>query len=208
MGARLLVAYFPPVLACGLLWRPSALRRQLVALAVVLGSGALLLHVEGYNDATFTTGLWVGLWLLWWAGRAESPSREQAILFGKAIVGLFFLGGAVGKMTGEYWNGTALYQLYFVQKGTFVFSFMRETFDEATLQTVAVYFSRLTVVLELLLGTILFWPLRWAAIGIMGMIIGKVFLSLFQLVSVVGPLFVLMLGLVYLDRRESGMAAA
>lgn len=120
MGERLLVAYFPPVLACGLLWRPSALRRQLIALAVVLGSGALLLHVEGYNDATFTTGLWVGLWLLWWAGRAElaeSPSREQAILFGKAIVGLFFLGGAVGKMTGEYWNGTALYHSTLCRKG-------------------------------------------------------------------------------------------
>jgi hypothetical protein len=63
-GRAALVAYFLPVLACGLLWRPSALRRQLVALTVVLGSGALLLHVEGYNDATFTTGLWVGLWLL------------------------------------------------------------------------------------------------------------------------------------------------
>ncbi len=103
-GRVALVAYFLPLLACVGLWRPSVVGRQLAGIAVMLGSGMLLLHVEGYNDVTFTAGLWVGMWLLWWAGRAESaesPARYQAILFGKAIVGLFFLGGAVGKLTGE-----------------------------------------------------------------------------------------------------------
>ena len=95
-----------------------------------------------------------------------------------------------------------------MQKGTFVFNFLRETFSEATLQTVAVYFSRLTVVVKLLLGTILFCPLRWAAIGIMVMITGMVILSHVQLISVVGPLFVLMLGLLCLDRREPAVGAA
>jgi len=205
-GKVALVAYFLPMFACICLWRPSVIGRQVAALAVVVGSGTLLLHVEGYNDATFTTGLWVGLWLLWWAGCAETasvPSRDQAIFFGKAIVGLFFLVGTVGKLTSGYWDGTALYQIYFVQKGTPIFSFLRETFSEATLQTMAVYFSRATVIMEGMLATVLFWPLRWAAMAIMIMIAGMVVVSHVQLISVVGPLFVLMVGLLRLGSMSS-----
>lgn len=47
-GRVALVAYFLPLLACVGLWRPSVAGRQLAGLAVMLVSGVLLLHVEGY----------------------------------------------------------------------------------------------------------------------------------------------------------------
>lgn len=205
-----LIAYCLPILSLFCLWKPSVLGRQLAGLAVIFGSGILLLHIDTYNDATFTTGLWVGIWLWWWGGRAgtaERPSRDQAILFGKAIVGLFFLGGAVGKLTSEYWDGSALYQLYFVQKGHFPFSYLRESLSEDSLRLCALYFSRATVIIELLLGTLLFWPLRWATASIVIMITCMVVISRIQLFSVVGPLMILMLALMRLDRRGEPLEA-
>ena len=185
-GRVSLAAYLLPLITPATLFLGRSVRaRQAAASVLLLSSGILLLHIDTYNDATFTTGVWVSLFLLWYAKPREP---KQAIFFGKALIGLFFLGGAVGKFTGEYWDGSALYDIYFLQKPNYPFPYLRETLNAETLRSVATWFSRATVLAETILGTVVLWPLRMAAAALIPMIVGMVFLSQFQLFSVVGPL--------------------
>ena len=204
-GKVALIAYLAPLVTPAVLFLGrSQGARKLAATILLIANAILLCHIAGYNDATYTTGVWVSFFLLW---SATPRDAKQWIFFGKAVIGLFFLGGAVGKLTGEYWDGSALYDIYFIQKQNFPFPYLRETLNAETLRSIATGFSRITVFAEAILGTIIFWPLRYAAAALVPMIIGMVILSEFQLFSVVGPLLFLVFALLLQERSAVGPAS-
>ncbi len=200
-GKVALIAYLAPLVTPLVLFLGRSQNARKLAAAILLGANAVLLcHIAGYNDATYTSGVWVSLYLLWSATPREA---KQLIFFGKALIGLFFLGGAVGKFTAEYWDGSALHDIYFMQKQNFPFPYLRDSFSVETVRSMATGFSRITVFAEALLGTVIFWSIRPAAAVIIPMIIGMIFLSQFQLFSVVGPLLFLVFALILERARFS-----
>jgi hypothetical protein len=126
------------------------------------------LHQFSYNDATFTTSLWAGLWLFWFTTRmgVDPPPRllRRAAFLGRAIGSLILLGGAVGKWTPEYWSGEVLYDIYFVERDFWTFNYLRDRYDAETLRTIATWHSRGVIVIETVCGFGMWLlPPRWAA---------------------------------------------
>lgn len=195
------VFYFAPALN---LWSLFTRRR-----GVLLGAGALqvlcsllmLWHVQSYNDFTHLTGFWVGLWLCWWAAQVDKndeASHWHGVALALGIVSLCWLGGAVGKLTPEYWRGEPFYDLYFMEKDYFPFTYWRAHLPPAQIHLMAQWFSRIVVVTECLLATSVFWPTRLAAISNLLALTGMVIISQLQLFSVLGPLMALSIAAAWL----------
>ena len=111
------IAWLAPVVAMVAIIVPR--RWSMRAASVVMTVCAFIgcVHFETFYDATFVTSFWVGLWLIWFAANVERTDPAfflHARVLAQCTVGLVFLGGAVGKLTGAYLtNGDALYHLYF-----------------------------------------------------------------------------------------------
>jgi hypothetical protein len=186
-------AYYLPLIAGGIaLFRPGAATARLAAAVLTASAAVLLWHVNGYNDATFLTAFWAGVWMLWLSlhvgeGDAELVRRHGPRL-ALGVIALMFLGGTVGKLTAEYWSGDAVYHIYFLQKQSWPYPWLRATCSTELLQSMAMVCSRMLLVVEgLLAGFVLFrpeWALRtaaWVMLGIMAA-------STPWLFSVMGPL--------------------
>ncbi|MEM7788617.1 MAG: hypothetical protein AAF594_12915 [Bacteroidota bacterium] len=160
------VAYLLPVIAVpvGLvrLGRWAAWSGGLGALCAF----ALLVHVAAYNDATFVTCLWAGLWIAWLATQGKEEGVAWGPRLAQGVVSLVFLGGALGKLTPEYISGDVLYHVYFLQRETLFYPWLRATLDPEMLRTLATWFSWSVIALEAALATCVFWKPRvalWAA---------------------------------------------
>ena len=143
----------------------TALRIQAITLAVcALG---LCLHQGSYNDASFVTCFWVSLWCVWFTFRIDDP-RDQLFEKGKTfavlIISMIFLGGAVGKLTPEYWSGEVFYQIYFVDRDFWVFNSLRARFEPETLRELATYYSRMVIVTECAMAGLWLLPRKFAAV--------------------------------------------
>lgn len=186
-------AYFVPLIAGGLaLFRPGVATARLAAAALTACAAVLLVHVNGYNDATFLTAFWSGVWLLWLALHADTQNAGTAERHGPrlalGVIALMFLGGTVGKLTAEYWSGEALYQTYFLQKQSWPYPALRQACSEEGLRLMAKICSRAIVLTEgLLAGLVLFRP-AWALGAAMWVMLGIVAASTPWLLSVMGPL--------------------
>ncbi len=187
-----LLAYLLPLVAGTLALRSSSRRTwQFAALTLTTGAGVLCVHLNSYNDATFVTSFWSGLWLLWLTTR--DPRRSQSIalhgpLLAQGVISLMFLGGAVGKLTPEYWNGTALYHIYFLQKDNFIYPWVRTTLDETTLRSLATVFSRAVIFAEFGIALLVFRPSRGTLLLSAGTMVGIAVISTSFLFSVMGSL--------------------
>jgi hypothetical protein len=184
--------------------QPRALR--VIALVELVSAVVLLCHVHGYNDMTYVTAFWTAVWLVWWAGAIDRDDRSpiHACAIAQGIVGLCFFGGAVGKLTAEYWGGEAFYQLYVVEKHYFPFDWLRNTYDAATLRAASVWPSRAVVVIEVILATMILWPPK-LALAVGGLAVGvMVSLARTQLLSVLGSLLGLLVASAYLDAKARG----
>jgi hypothetical protein len=184
-----------------------SLSRQILVLSGFLLSfcaAVLLVHIQTYNDATYTTNLWAGLWLCWCGSlvdRGSAADWVHARRLAQGIVALCFLGGAVGKLTPEYWNGEAFYQIYFKFRAYFPFMELRERLTPDELRSLATVFSRVVICTELLLGTLVFWPARLSALLCLPVMLGMVMISQYQLFSVLGALFGLIIAAVIFDEE-------
>ncbi len=191
-------AWLAPLLAIGALIHPR--RWTLRAAAALLAACAFIgcIHFETFNDATFVTSFWVGLWLVWFtanAHRSDAALHLHARVLAQCTVALVFLGGAVGKLTGAYISGDALYHLYFLQKTSWPYPWLRDTLSVEGLHTVAAWFSRAVIAVELLLALCPLVPFRIAAIGGIAAMTGMVVASTWYLVSVMACLVGLLLAL-------------
>lgn len=202
----LALAYCAPLLlALGAL--AVASRRALtVALAgFAAGSLVLLGHQGAYNDATFVCSFWVALTGIWLAGANEhvnAPLARRAAFLAQAVIALQFLGGAAGKLTPGYLDGSVLYGIYFADREHFTFTLLRERLDPEALHALARYYSRAVIGFELALATLPLWPAKpalWTAV------IGLSALALlhnFRLFSVVGSLIALAGVALWLERAH------
>lgn len=156
------------------------------------------IHLETFSDATFVTSFWVALWLAWFTANAERTDQSfhlHARTLAQCTLALVFLGGAVGKLTSEYWNGEVFYQLYFVRKTGWPYAWLRETFAADTLRVIATWFSRGVIAAELTLAMSPLAPYRMVAIAGTIAMVGMVIISTFYLLSVMACLIGLLLAL-------------
>jgi hypothetical protein len=202
------IAWAAPVLVLGALAYPRAWMVRAAAVLMTLAAFAACLHFETFSDATFVTSFWVGLWLVWFtanASRTDAALYLHARALAQCILALVFLGGAVGKLTSEYTSGEAFYQLYFVQKDSWPYPWLRDALSADALRTLATWFSRVVIAGEIALALSPLYPYRIAAIGGSIAIAGIVVISTWNLLSVMACLIGLLLALVFVDgERDHG----
>lgn len=202
----LLAAAFcvPPVLCFGAL-----LVRSLRGLSATLGAFAvssivLVGHQGSYNDATFVTSFWVslsGVWLAHASRRSDRALAQRVAFIAQLIVGLQFLGGAVGKLTPGYLDGSVLYEIYFARRDHPTFALLRGQLDPAQLHEVARVYSRCVVALEWALASLPLWPARPALWWALAALSGLVLFNNLRLFSVVGSLIALVAVALWLNTR-------
>lgn len=212
------VLVHPATAACA--WAAPALaalaiavpRAWLVRSAAALMTAAALvacLHFETFSDATFVTSFWVGLWLVWFTaniGRTDPALYLHARTLAQCTLALVFLGGAVGKLTPEYTSGDAFYHLYFVQKPSWPYSWLRQVLSPDALHTLAAWFSRVVIAGELALALAPLWPYRAVAIAGTAVMAAMVVISTLNLLSVMACLIGLLLAL--LPRQGDGSVSS
>lgn len=162
-------AYILPILFGGAVFRSKKLSvLRSYAFLTLISLSVLCIHQGSYNDVSFMTAWWTSLWLCWLAIAAEKSDdrllHQRGSRLALAILAMILLGGGVGKWSEEYWSGSVLYEIYFVDRDFWVFNLLRSWFDSDGLLTVAKWYSRMVIVLETACFVALWWlPRRWAA---------------------------------------------
>ncbi len=201
------VLFALPLLAGLLLVRSERRAMQAAALLLVVSAAGLALHVDTHNDATFVTSFWVSLWLLWLSfrsGRSEAGLGLEGCLLAQCVVGTTFLGGAVGKLTPEYWSGESLYGLYVLAKENWPYPWLRENVAPELLRLGARWLSRAAIALELALALLPLWPRRIATLAAPALMAGLVAISTPRLFSVMGSLIGMLLACrIWLSREDA-----
>lgn len=199
------LAWGAPVLALGALAYPRAWTLRAASVLMAGAALAACLHLETFSDATFVTSWWVALWLVWFtanASRADAALYLHARALAQCTLALVFLGGAIGKLTPEYTSGEAVYHLYFLQKDSWPYPWLREALSADALRALATSFSRFVIVVELAMALCPLWPYRLTAIGGTVVMIGMVAISTWNLLSVMACLIGLLLALLPIDDRR------
>jgi hypothetical protein len=176
---------------------------KLAAVVYAVSAGALCMHIETCNDATFVTALWVSLWLLWFTWNADRTDRAfQIIARGLAhgIISLVFLGALVGKLTLEYTSGEAFYGLYFARDQGFPYPYLRSHFTQEDVRSIATWFSRFAIVSECALACSVFLPTRVVTALLIGVSAMMMLARNYNLFSVLGSLIGLMVATLIVDR--------
>lgn len=198
----------PSVCVSALFWDDVRLWRG--AGLVTLGASLVMcLHIETCNDATFVTAWWVSLWLNWMVHNRHRRGRRVAVLargLAHAIVGLIFLGGLVGKLTGQFHDGEAFYGLYFQHGQDFPYDVLREGRSRAAYRELATWFSRLAISSEAMLVASPFLPTRFVLpFYVAAMVVMMTFRN-YNLFSVLGAPLGLLIAAELLQRRARGSA--
>jgi hypothetical protein len=199
------VAWAAPLLVIGALAYPRAWTLR-VASGLMAGAAlAACLHFETFSDATFVTSWWVALWLVWFtanASRTDVALYLHARALAQCTLALVFLGGAIGKLTPEYTSGEAFYQLYFLQKDSWPYPWLRGALSPDALRALATWFSRVVIAVELAIAVCPLLPYRLTAIAGTVVMIGMVVISTWNLLSVMACLIGLLLALLEVDDRR------
>lgn len=186
-----LVAYLGPLVA-GLAAMGSGSPRlwRWACWSLVVGSLVLCVHQNSYNDATFITSFWAALWILWLVTRGANYGEiaRHGPLLAQAVISLMFLGGAVGKLTPDYWDGTAFYHIYFQQKANFIYPWLRTHLNDGTLLTLAAAFSRAVIVGEFAVAALACFASRQTLLLSIAVMFAVVAISTSFLFSVMGCL--------------------
>lgn len=167
-------------------------RGRLVAVMFTLLSLLVLcVHQLAFNDVTFLCCAWSSIWAAWFASRIDEP---HATLFPRAawlaalILSMIFWGGAVGKMTDEYWSGKTLFEIYFRERDFWTYNLARRFIPEDALPAVAMWHSRMVVVAEILCSFLWLMPRKIASAAAIIMLCGIALTNNISLFSVVSSL--------------------
>jgi hypothetical protein len=196
------ITWASPVLVIAAIVHPRTWTLRAAAGLMASAAFVACLHFETFSDATFVTSLWVALWLVWFvanARRSDAALYLHARVLAQCTLALVFLGGAVGKLTAEYTSGEAFYHLYIVQKQSWPYPWLRDTVSADALRTIATWFSRGVIGVELALALCPLVPYRLAALGGTAVMLGMVAISTFHLFSVMACLIGLLLALFVVD---------
>lgn len=190
LGAGLVL---PTLALCtALLWHRLSVARA-AFITTACASLLLMLHQASYNDASFVTSFWSSLYGLWLVRALATHQHETfpsllASRLARCFVSLMFLGGAVGKLTPGYWDGSVLYALNFATNDYWSFRLLRSLLTATQLREAATLYSRCVVLVELVLVTLALWPARVALYTASVALVAMVVLNNHLLLSVVGPL--------------------
>lgn len=146
--------YLAPLALIPALFLQSARVWRAAALATTITSALMCLHLETCSDATFVTTFWVSLWLNWCVHNRHRRGRRVLVIgqgLAHAIIGLIFLGGVVGKLTGEFHDGEAFYGLYFQHGRGFPYDALREGRSHLEYRQLATWFSKGAISAETML---------------------------------------------------------
>lgn len=160
--------YFFPLLAVPAVLRPTPCRLITSSIILVVSSLVSLWHIDTYNDATYVTCFWVSLWMTWVAfnlKRDDPGFRWQACFLAQLIVGMIFLGGAVGKMTPEYLSGEVWVNMFLKQKHYVFGIWIAQVFGSEQIGLFSQILSRGMIFGELLIGLMPLFPYRAGTIG-------------------------------------------
>lgn len=188
--------YFLPVVVLPALFIPRRIIAMLTAGILLLASIVSGLHINTYNDMTFVSSFWVALWLLWLSIHIHNP--QQAVVHGprliKCLIGMIFLGGTVGKLTDEYWNGEVFYNTVVKQTPGFFGLYLRENFPLDQQHAIVALISKLIIIVEAALVFSPLYPYRFFTIfGVFSVCMLVVFRS-WQILSVLSCLTGMILG--------------
>lgn len=197
--ATLQLFYVLPLVGCVLFLRRSLFFYGLTAISMFLSSFVLLLHQDTHNDMTFFTSFWVAVWLLWFCtqmNKEESTVMVHARSLALCVVAYIFLGGFVGKLTPEYWDGTVWSNIYMSQEPNLLNTFVRGHLDERSIRLCFGLLAKVIIIAEGLLVLAPFLAYRIA----FGLGFGLIFsISLFTTWRIFSVLFCL-LGLLFACR--------
>lgn len=201
-----LAVYLAPALGLIAFLRPStALARATCPFLAGLALFACI-HLETCNDATFVTSFWSALWLAWLAwngGRSDAQFALQARALAQSVVGLMFLGAAVGKLTPEYQSGEAFFGLYFRDNESFPYSWMKQNIAAPEVRSLATWFSRFAISAELVLAASPLLSARFVLAGASVTMLAMMLAWTFHLASVLSCLFGLALAAYMLEIDEA-----
>ncbi len=207
--AVIAAAWLAPALAVpALIWPRAWLLRTAAGLFVACALVACV-HLETFTDATFVTSFWVALWLLWLVMVAPDDDAGvlQARTLAQCVLGMIFLGGAIGKLTPEYVGGDAFLHLYFLDQEQFPYPQLRDALSADQLATLARVWSRAVIVGELWLAASPLLPFRVVVIGGCAFLALMLLGSSLYLVSVLVCLIGLLAGAALLSSTHAGAGA-
>jgi hypothetical protein len=210
--ATITIAWVSPILVVVALVVPRRATMRAAAVLMTLAALVGCLHFETFYDATFVTSFWTGAWLVWFTAnvtRSDTSFHLHARVLAQCTIALVFLGGAVGKLTGAYlMTGDALYHLYFLQKPSWPYPWLRGALSPEALHAIATWLSRAVVGVELLLALSPLARSRVAAIGGIAIMSAMVVVSTWYLLSVMACLIGLCIAVLLLDRAEARFSHA
>jgi hypothetical protein len=189
------VARWAYLMACGLATLTLFCKSQKSLFGLAAGLLAtqfvLNIHQSSYNDVTFLCCGWASAWCVWMATRINEPIatlQPRAAWLAHAILSMIFLGGAVGKMTPEFWSGEVLYEIYFREHDYWFYNAIRYYFDAPTVREIATWHSRAVAISELVCGFLWLMPMRIASWLALVMLLGIALTNNVLLFSVVTSL--------------------
>jgi hypothetical protein len=183
------VAYLAPIGLVGLLLRPTAPGLRIAAGIATACAAVLLLHGDAYNDATFLVGFWMGLWLLWLAGQSARTDRGVVAEAGAllVVIGAFlFLGGVVGKLHREWWDGEVMTHVLVEQRDYWFYPWLRTHLTGDAQLLLARWSARIGLGFEVLAVSTPVLPLRWGLVTLVVASLGVVACAGWTLLSVLG----------------------
>jgi hypothetical protein len=201
--ALALSAYLAPLLALGAFTSPSRAVARGTSVSLAALAFYLCIHLDTCNDATFVTSFWSALfltWLTWNGDRSDAAFALHGRALAQAIVGLMFLGAAVGKLTPEYRSGEAFFGLYFRDNESFPYTWMRANLPADTIRAAAAWFSRFAISAELVLAAAPLLPTRFVLAGAATTMLAMMLAWTFHLASVLSCLFGLLVVAAILER--------
>ena len=163
------------------------------SLLLVVTLFTLNIHQSGFNDVTFLCCGWSALWCLWFSTQISEPNESllpRAAWLAHTILSLILIGGAVGKMTAEYWSGQVLYEIYFVDRDFWFYNIIRDNCTAEGLRDAATWHTRMVIVTEFACGFLWLLPRRiasWLAlIVLMGIALTNNLLLFSVITSLIG----------------------
>lgn len=198
------IAYFLPFVIFILIFFLKRIIFKFISIVMVACSLLLCWHADTYNDATFVTSFWVGLWVLWFSwhlNREDNDFYYHASLLSKLILSLVFLGGFAGKLTPEYWQGEAPYELFFQQNHQGIFAVLKQRLSLEEQLFLAKMIGRMITGTEGLLSLAVFLPSRfvYAVVPFVGAVM--VIFRTWAIISVLACLVGLSLGCYFMIKR-------